>query len=175
MTDPITLSKRVRPDVEAAPWVIAEIKRLEKAFAGMTELKQATTEQRDTAQRKVVALTADIAKRDELLTHWDHCLSFFYGNNIIDSVRRAMRCVRDGVETPKPWEPRPDYENEMVKLKADNKQLTTEVTNLRELASMVWVNSTVNSPAGTDYRVPKDHMLAMRDYVQSTASGRESP
>ena len=28
-----------------------------------------------------------------------------------------MRCVREGVEIPKPWEARPDYSNEMVKLK----------------------------------------------------------
>jgi len=76
--------------------------------------------------------TAEIERRDELLTHWDHCLSSFYGNNIIDSVRRAMRCVRDGVEIPKPWEQRPDYSNEMVKLKAEVERLTTEVSDFEE-------------------------------------------
>lgn len=47
------------------------------------------------------------------------------------------------------------------------KELAAEVINLRELASMVWVNSTINSPEGTDYRVPSDHMLALRDYVRT--------
>ncbi len=52
---------------------------------------------------------------------------------------------------------------------------SAEVTNLRELASMVWVNSTINSPQGTDYRVPSDHLLALRDYVRDPASGRRKP
>jgi len=46
------------------------------------------------------------------------------------------------------------------------RSLYAENRNLRELGSMVWVNSTVNNPSRTDYRVPGEHLLALRDFIQ---------
>lgn len=54
-------------------------------------------------------------------------------------------------------------------------RLTAEVTNLRELASMVWVNSSVANPVGGDYIVASEHLLALRDYVQNRGQMEYTP
>lgn len=128
----------------------------------------------------VVKQAKEIERRDELLTRWDHCLSSFYGNNIIDSVRRAMRCVRYGVEIPKPWETRPDYSNEMVKLKAENERLTAEVTTMRIALQAIAKHYTPNWKPGDTHQttqrlsgIAHDALLVAAIRGSDTASGSQ--
>ena len=55
------LSDRVRPDVEAAPWVIEEIKKLEAELEVAQKFHKVAVQQRDQAHQEITSLRGEVA------------------------------------------------------------------------------------------------------------------
>jgi hypothetical protein len=65
----MSLSDRIRPDVEAAPWVIEEIKKLEKENAAMKSMLMQAAKNAQWQDKHIYYVDGDVAQHYKLVIY----------------------------------------------------------------------------------------------------------